>query len=187
VSLAMGAVDLFVSLDERLVSKGLCPYRAYPVVNTNVLFEALEKVQTVEEDYAEVVMVNTNGSYKLGEDGDVLVEKIPLVPVESGGATLTLPTGVAYDGGKLELDVNIIEEDLGKTQPTWAQSKKNVALSLCGPGVSTSAGFRFAFNIRYGSPARTDMLGIVVGTINRAAGGGASLCKKRKLVSMEDA
>jgi hypothetical protein len=192
IALAMGAVNLFVVCDDRWRSRGdqSC-YRGVPVVDTGLLFACLDRVRAVEEDHAVVVPFSPHGGggVRLDMDGVELTERVDLQHDEDegiSGSTLTLATGVSYDDGVLDLVVGTAAEDLGVSKPLSVSPQKNVALALCGPGVHTSKGYAFSFNVRCAKDSKYDVPRILHGYINRAAGaaGAGGLSKKRKATTM---
>jgi len=192
IAFAMGAVNLFVACDDRWRSRGdqSC-YRGVPVVDTGLLFASLERVRAVEEDHAVVAPLGAAGAaaVRLDADGFEVTETVALQHDEAegiSGSTLTLSTGVAYDDGVLELVVGTVAEDLGVSKPLSVAPQKNVALALCGPGVHTSKGYAFSFNVRCAKDSRYDVPRILHGYINRAAGaaGAGGVSKKRKAMTM---
>ena len=191
IALAMGAVNLFVVCDDRWRSRGdqSC-YRGVPVVDTGLLFASLGRVRSVEDDHAIVALRGPNGvGLRLDQDGCEVTEHVALQHDEDegiSGSTLTLATGVSYDDGVLELVVGTVDEDLGMSKPLSVAPQKNVALALCGPGVHTSKGYAFSFNVRCAKDNRYDVPRILHGYINRAAGAGGAggVSKKRKATTM---
>ena len=189
IAFALGAVNLFVVCDDRWRSRGdqSC-YRGVPVVDTALLFACLDRVRSVEEDHAVVALCGPNGAggVRLDADGVELTGRVELQHDEDegiSGSTLTLATGAPYDDGVLELVVGTVPEDLGVSKPLSVCPQKNVALALCGPGVHTSKGYAFSFNVRCAKDSKHDVPRILHGYINRAAGAGG-ISKKRKATTM---
>jgi hypothetical protein len=190
IAFAMGAVNLFVVCDDRWRSRGdqSC-YRGVPVIDTAVLFASLQRVRSVGNDHAVVTLCGPDGHVRLGADGAELTEGVLLMHDEDegiSGSTLTLATGVAYDDGVLDLVVGVACENLSETKPLSVCPQRNGALALCGPGVHTSKGYAFCFNVRCAKDSSKDVPRILHGYVNRAAGSGGAggICKKRKATTM---
>ena len=184
LAMGVGALTLVTTFDARLINKGLSPYRALPVIDTAELFACLHRVKTVSNDCAQIATVDSQGDFVTDEYGLVVTERVELQDAATGGSTLTLSTGKDYDGGKLFLTVNVDKHDLAVVRPTWDLPQKNNALALVGPGVKTSAGYFFRFDVI--NESIPDVIGVVAGYINRSSGSSIA-CKKRKLVSMSGA
>ena len=183
IAFAMGAVDLLVTSDERLINKGASPYHCIPVVNTRVLFSAFDRIRKVESDHAMVASVDPRGEYVFDTDGLIVLERVELGEEDGRGSTITIATGDTYDGGKLFMTVGVIEEDLTETRPKWDAPQKNPALALVGPGVKTTFGYYFRIDVRSAADPEKDVRGVVVGYINRASGS-SSATRKRRLAEM---
>ena len=184
LALGVGALTLVTTFDPRLVNKGLSPYRAIPVINTAELFACLSQIKNVSATDAQISVLNPQGGFTTDENGVVVTERYEFEAAAGGGHTITLPVGKKYDGGDLYLTVGVEKQDLAVVRPTWDKPQKNNSLALVGPGTTTSAGLYFKFDVvTEGLP---DVLGVVVGYINKASGS-STASKKRKLVSMEEA
>jgi len=183
IAFAMGAVDLLVTSDERLLNKGASPYHCIPVINTRVFFSTLDRIRKVESDHAMVASINPRGEYVFDEDGIVVLERVELEAKDGRGSTITIATGDTYDGGKLFMTVSVIEEDLTETRPKWDAPQKNPALALVGPGVKTTLGYYFRIDVRNAAEPANDVRGIFVGYINQASGS-SSTTRKRKSIEL---
>jgi hypothetical protein len=190
IALAMGAVNLWVVTDPRWANKvGSSPYRAVPIIDTVAFFGALELVRSVGTDHAMVAKV-VNGEILKDTNGVEVLDRIELCDDVDGdaedGCMLTLRTGVQYDDGFLDLVVKIHGEDLTKTKPLSTASQSNMALALVGPGVKTTKGYAFQFNVRAVDEAN-NIPRILYGFLNRAPCGGSNsglIARKRKAIRM---
>lgn len=192
IALSAGAVNLFCVTDQRWANKGTnSMYRAIPVIDTTILFGALDKIRSVGSDYAMVAKV-VNGSILLDDSGVEVLEKIDLIndpsDTDSGdGNTLVLPTGFSFDDGLLDLVIRVDSEDLHKTHSEYTHYQKNAALALVGPGVLSSKGYHFQFDVRC-NDSNNDISRVFHGYVNRSscAGGTAGMvARKRKAISMD--
>jgi hypothetical protein len=188
IALAMGAVHLWVVCDDRWANKGdrSC-YRAVPVIDTTIMFAALDLVRSMHADYS-MVAQRANGTILVDMEGSEILKRVEFIDDEDDDRKmLVLSTGIEYDDGVLELNVTINEEDLSKTQPKSILPQSNVALAICGPYVHTSKGYKFEFGVRC-ADASFDVPRVLHGYINRAPNGGGGsgiITRKRKAISME--
>ena len=193
VALSFGAVHMLIICDDRWRSRGSqsC-YRGVPIVDTNIMFAAMKRLRSVDtdNDMVTVSLHNKDGTTLLDKDGMEITEQIEMLSQLadfSGGMSIKLDTGVDFDDGRIDLVVSITEEDLSKTRPLSITPPPNKALALCGPGIFTSKGYAFSFNVRCAANPSNDVPRIFHGYINRssAGGGGGGSGKKRKAITME--
>ena len=180
IAFSLGAVNLFVTVDERLASRGGSPYRAIPVICTSTMFKALERVQTIGESLACLAVLDAYGGYQTDDSGVVLTETVDLVVGDNGEQSLTISTGVDFDGGKLDLSVNVKNE----TRSDWTAAQSNASLAMTGPGVICTSGYFYSFDIIYPQDPSSNIKSVLFGYISRVATGSTGAKKKRKAISM---
>lgn len=185
----MGAVNLFVICDDRWRSRGeqSC-YRGVPVIDTTILFAAMKRVRTMAVDHA-MVAVEIAGVPQFDDAGVEMLERVEFEEDDEdddGIRSIKLKTGMEYDDGELDLVVKIHDQDVGKTHPLSVTAPPNSALALCGPGVHTSKGYAFSFDVKCAADSSRDVPRILHGFVNRSSGGGSgSITRKRKAITME--
>jgi hypothetical protein len=188
---ACSAVNMLVCYDPRWANKGGSPYRGFPVIDTEKFFAILKDVRSMEDGYVNVATRN-KGVLQYDEAGDEILYKVMLHKEDNDDddgdqeilpQILTLPMGVAFDDGLLQLSIKITEENTS-TIRGYKTAPPNAALSMCGLGIASSKAYAFAIGVVCKNPA-DNVPGMVQGFVNRGFTGGGGVSKKRKAVKMQ--